>query len=316
MSDKLLDLLTVSRVMEICAVILNYFGHSDTIACVESLLAQDGLSRIVIVENSCCSTELTALTETYVGNELVQILPAGKNLGFAGGVDFALESIGIGSFDAFLILNNDTIVPSGVVRTLAESLCERNFDLVAPTIYSYPDTRRIWSKGNYYNRLTGFITIHPIVHLPFSFYFLTGCCLLIRASVFHAVGLFDRFFFMYGEDIEFCFRVSSRGFRLGCISDAAIFHKGSESSGHNSSFYEYHMNRSHLFLCSKLARTPKEANVSLIFKTVTLTLRAMWRTLRYGNANALYGLRLAVAECFGNSTHFRAPGTKVIHRRS
>ena len=278
--------------MDICAIILNYFGHSDTIACVESLIAQDGLSTIVIVENSCCSTELTALTETYFGNERVQILPAGSNLGFAGGVNFALESIGISFFDAFLILNNDTIVPPGVVRTLAESLCERNFDLVAPTIYWYPDTRRIWSKGNHYNRLTGFITTHPIVHLPFSFFFLTGCCLLIRGCVFEAVGLFDRAFFMYGEDIEFCFRVAGRGFRLGCLSDASIFHKGSESSEHNSAFYEYHMNRSHLFLCSKLARTAKEARVSLIFKTAALTMRALWRTLRYRNTNALYGLKL------------------------
>jgi N-acetylglucosaminyl-diphospho-decaprenol L-rhamnosyltransferase len=280
--------------MRICAIILNYFGHPDTIECVRALLEDDTLTQVVIVENSANEAERSQIEGSFLHRERVRILSPGKNLGFAGGVNFALGYFGIGSFDAFLILNNDTLIPVGTLRQLEKGLASSGYDFVAPVIYGYPHTTSIWSKGDYYNRFTGLIFHHLMGFVPGNLYYLTGCCLLIPSWVFETLGSFDETFFMYGEDIEFCFRANRKGVKFGLVPEAKIFHKGTGSSGNNSLFYEYHMNRSHLLLCARLARTPKEAWFSWALKSIALSMRAIWRVFRFGNFNSLRGLRLSV----------------------
>jgi N-acetylglucosaminyl-diphospho-decaprenol L-rhamnosyltransferase len=281
--------------MRICAIILNYYGFSHTAECVKSLLGDESPVQIVIVENSANQEEQGKIESRFSDSNRITILCPGKNLGFAGGVNFAVRSIGIGAFDAFLILNNDTLIPPGTVSCLEGRLRNGDFDFVAPVIYSYPETGLIWSKGVYYNRYTGLISHHRLGFLPGNFYYLTGCCLLIRSAVFETIGLFDEAFFMYGEDVEFCFRAARRGLKYGLVREAGIFHKVSGSAGNNSLFYENHMNRSHLLLCSKLARTPEDAWMSRVLKLILMSLRAIWRVLRYGNLNSLQGLRLSMS---------------------
>ena len=284
--------------MRICAIVLNYLGFSDTVECVESLLEDNCVEQIVIVENSPSGEERRQVERHFSRRKRIRILVAGKNLGFAGGVNFALISMGIGSFDAFLILNNDTLIPTGAIALLERGCHKGDLDFVAPAIYGYPETSQVWSKGNYYNRFTGLMSQHPLGFVPGNLYYLTGCCLLIRNTVFEAIGLFDETFFMYGEDVEFCFRAASKGLRYSLVPEAKIFHKVSGSSGNNSLFYEYHVCRSHLLLCAKLARTPQEVWISLFLKSVLMSLRAVWRIFRYGNLNSLQGLRLSVSEFF------------------
>jgi N-acetylglucosaminyl-diphospho-decaprenol L-rhamnosyltransferase len=281
--------------MRICAIVLNHFGFSDTVECVESLLEDNNLEQIVIVENSAREEEQRQLGSHFSDRKRVRILPPGENLGFAGGVNFALNSIGVSALDAFLILNNDTLIPTGTVGCLEGRLRNGDFDFVAPVIYRYPETGLVWSKGNYYNRYTGLISHQRLRFLPGNFYYLTGCCLLIPSAVFETIGLFDETFFMYGEDVEFCFRAAKQGLKYGLVPEARIYHKGSGSSANNSLFYENHVNRSHLLLCSKLARTPEEARTILVLKLTLMSLRAIWRVLRYGNLNSLKGLRLSMS---------------------
>jgi GT2 family glycosyltransferase len=110
------------------------------------------------------------------------------------------------------------------------------------------------------------------------------------------MGLFDKDFFMYGEDMEFCFRAVQNGFNSGIVQDAKIFHKTGSSAVNNSFFYEYHINRSHFLLARKLFLNSYARLISQILKTVLLGMRAVMRTLRYKNLNALKGYLLARRE--------------------
>lgn len=281
--------------MEICAIILNYFGSAATLECINSLRKDNVLKKIVIVENSATEEERSRIEQSIGEKELICLLCPGKNLGFAGGVNFALSSPGMAAFEAFLILNNDTLVPAGTVSLLEKRLLEGDFCFVAPAIHEYTDSDSLWSNGNAYNRLTGLISQHRM-SLTGTVNYLTGCCLLIRRTVFERIGLFDETFFMYGEDVDFCFRAAKMGLKYGVVSEARIFHKGSASSGNNSIFYEYHVNRGHLLLCQRLARNPQDARLCRISKLMVIFLRAFWRALKYGNLNSLRGLRMAVSD--------------------
>jgi GT2 family glycosyltransferase len=99
---------------------------------------------------------------------------------------------------------------------------------------------------------------------------------------------------MYGEDVEFCFRAVQKGFRIGIVDKAHIYHKGNVSSQFNSLFYEYHLNRCHLLLCEKLSEDAREQKLSFVVKLISLTMRALLRSFRYRNTNAISGYKQAI----------------------
>ncbi|MGV7222921.1 MAG: glycosyltransferase family 2 protein [Nitrospinales bacterium] len=282
--------------MKICGVVLNYFGLEDTITCVQALVNQNELKKIIIVENSANITELSILKNIFKNDGQVEILEPSQNLGFSGGVNLAVNSVLDSGFDAFLLLNNDTLVPSNTVKHLAKGLIDNGFDMASPIIYCYPEKHKVWAKGYFYNRFVGLITQRNISFIPGTTFYLSGCCILIRHKVFKDIGLLDTSFFMYGEDVEFCFRAVQKDFRIGIVDKAYIYHKGNVSSQFNSLFYEYHINRCHFLLCNKLYKNKMEQRLSFIIKIFSLAMRALLRSYKYKNSNAILGYKQAIVE--------------------
>jgi GT2 family glycosyltransferase len=63
----------------------------------------------------------------------------------------------------------------------------------------------------------------------------SGCCLLIRADLLKSLGGFDEGFFMYGEDLDLCWRARAKGYRVRYIPSAEIVHYSESSSAQNAS---------------------------------------------------------------------------------
>jgi N-acetylglucosaminyl-diphospho-decaprenol L-rhamnosyltransferase len=276
------------KVVKLCAVILNYFGHEETITCINRLRGQS-LAKIVVLENSGSEKERQVLTAAFTKAPIVEVISSKKNLGFAGGVNYVLKQMIPYGFDAFLVMNNDTLPPSDMIDTLTKGAETLSLDLASPVIYHHPEQYKLWSKGNHYNKWTGLLTSKPLSLLPGDFFYLTGCCLLVRTKVFEALGFLDEDFFMYGEDAEFCFRAAQKGFKTGIVPAARTYHKTGSSAVHNSFFYEYHINRSHFLLAHKLFLNFYSRLFAQALKTILLGMRAIMRTLRYKNLNALKG---------------------------
>jgi GT2 family glycosyltransferase len=51
-----------------------------------------------------------------------------------------------------------------------------------------------------------------------------GACLMVRAPVIQQVGPMDTSFFMYAEDIEWCYRIKKAGWRIVCLSSTSVIH--------------------------------------------------------------------------------------------
>lgn len=58
-----------------------------------------------------------------------------------------------------------------------------------------------------------------------------GAFMLIRKSVLDKIGYFDEDYFLYGEDIDLCFRAKEKGFRIMFVPDVKIVHAKGISSG-------------------------------------------------------------------------------------
>jgi len=279
--------------MNPCVIVLNYFGHKDTIDCVKSLLNQD-LGKIIIVENSADPSEEKALQVFFSAHPTVEILSTGKNLGFAGGVNFALKRMLPLGFQEFIILNNDTLPASDLVVKIIKAAESRSLDLASPIIFRYPEKDILWSKGNCYNRWTGMVFTRSVTFLPGDFFYLTGCCLYVHRRVFEAIGILDESFFMYGEDVEFCHRATLKGFSLGVVEGIKLYHKMGSSSHNRSLFYEYQVNCAHFLLAQKLLKEGSARKIATCSKIFFLCIRALIRSMRYRNFDAIKGYIKAI----------------------
>ena len=133
-----------------------------------------------------------------------------------------------------------------------------------------------------------------LAFLPGNCFYLTGCCLYVHRSVFETIGLLDEDFFIYGEDVAFCHRASLKGFCLGVVEETRLYHKTGSSSVHHSFFYEYQVNRAHFLLAQKLLKEGVAREIATCSKIFFLSIRALIRSIRYRNFDAIKGYIKAI----------------------
>lgn len=78
----------------------------------------------------------------------------------------------------------------------------------------------------------------------------SGACLLVRREVMEQVGLLDENFFLYSEEVDWCYRLARAGWQVYYVAEAQLVHYGGQSTAHcdptwlrriywNSFFYYY-----------------------------------------------------------------------------
>lgn len=277
--------------MKICAIVLNYRDAVRTEACLRSLSGQ-GVDTVLLVDNSAdaqAGAELAAMRTRLEGamDYVFRLLEPGSNLGFARGVNLALNDTSALSCDAFMLINNDAVAMPGMVARLVAALAYDDVPMVAPTVLDAAGRPRpmFW-----YQRFFGLLTTRQ---LPGSFPYLSGCCLLVQRAMLDEGRLFDEDFFMYGEDTLLGWRLARAGKKPLRLDDAFVRHDGAGSSRRGQLFYEYHMARAHVLLAMKTLRHPLEMPALLAGKCIALSLRALWRSMRFGSVAPLKAFLLA-----------------------
>jgi len=265
----------------VCAIILDYFGSSKTIACLISLIDQ-GIQAAMIVDNSGdlqaniqLQEALTEFRKREIPFTIYQIVNS-KNLGYAAGVNNALRWLEKNNpHRYYLLINNDAEATPGMLPNLLKFMQEHDRTAItAPMIIDIGQKKITYS---WYHRFTGLMFSHRIIG---TFSYITGCCLLVDQRIISG-GLFDENFFMYGEDVELCWRLRRSGWEIECVKEATVFHEGVGSSRQGGYFYEYHMARGHILLARKLTKRRGEIPFLYIGRLLTLSARAFLRANRF-----------------------------------
>ncbi|MHA1742860.1 glycosyltransferase family 2 protein [candidate division KSB1 bacterium] len=63
--------------------------------------------------------------------------------------------------------------------------------------------------------------------------YVTGACFFVRKEVIRDVGLLNESFFMYGEDMEFCYRAKQKGWRSAILPSIEVVHSKGQSTKKN-----------------------------------------------------------------------------------
>jgi GT2 family glycosyltransferase len=219
-------------------IIVNWNLATETIPCVESLLAAGApVGQIVVVDNGSQDDSVTRLAERF--GEQIHLIPHPTNLGFAGGNNVGIEYALAAGAEWVLLVNNDTVVDPIFFQELMKAADEHPTHLIiGPLILYHAEPKRIWSLGD--RLIPGTLITRRLWHdlpvpkdlAPFiEVDFLNACCMLIHRTVFEAIGSLNANYFMYAEDVDFCWRARRAGLKLGCATTARIWHKVSRSTG-------------------------------------------------------------------------------------
>lgn len=109
--------------------------------------------------------------------------------------------------------------------------CKRSFPTLANVFFQTVGLARLFPSnkffGNYY---LGFLPERQLCEVDC----IMGAFMLIRKEVFTKIGLLDERFFMYGEDIDFCFRAKRAGWKVLYYPKIVIKHVHGGSTKQNS----------------------------------------------------------------------------------
>jgi GT2 family glycosyltransferase len=222
---------------ELYSVIVNWNLKQDTIACIHSLLTTGlDLDHILVVDNGSSDGSVDALI-THFGDHL-GILDLGENRGYAGGLNAGIERLILLGAKWCLLLNNDVVVAPDFLAKAIEVIHNMDYlAIISPLVYFFDDPKRIWSAGDRLipgTLLTQGVAKGSLDHgqlpaiLPVDF--VNGSAMLIHSDIFQQIGLFPTEQFMYGEEVDFCWRAKLAGIPRLVATQVHLWHKVSRTS--------------------------------------------------------------------------------------
>ncbi len=228
------DPLTLPR-LSIVIVTYNSRAHIDR--CLSSLVEHPPTidHETVVVDNASTDGTAADIRQRWTG---VRVIDAGANLGFARANNLGIQQTYGG---LILLLNPDTIVPTGSIDRLIAALDARPDAAIAGPRLVNGDGRAELSFGRMLSPLSelrqkvlmrgGEHGLAPLAayvewltRQPRDVDWVSGACMLVRRADAEAAGLMDERFFMYVEDVDFCAAVRARGRKVLFEPAAEIVH--------------------------------------------------------------------------------------------
>lgn len=231
--------------IKIGVVILSYNNHIDTKECIDSLLKVKTKYKVtlLVVDNSS-DEEYYRMNLSLMDKAI--ILRTDNN-GYAAGNNIGIKYFVEENYDYALVINNDTIVSDKFLDILVDNFDDKT-GITAPTIYTYNDNPpKIWSSGGRYRKiLCDYSMKRDYFEGVRINKFISGCCFLIKLENVPLIGYIEEDYFMYSEDTDLSHQYNKRGLLLKTISESVIWHKESISTGKESPFQIYYLNRGKL----------------------------------------------------------------------
>lgn len=239
--------------------VLNYNNFESTKHCIISILNSNYHDyEILIIDN--CSTD-NSFNKLKKQHPKLNIIKSKYNGGYAYGhqigVDFAIKN----QFEYIWILNNDLKILKNTLSTLLQAAENYGLGLFGsisikstnPEIVNFgggedSDVLKPFNYNSYDNRpLKEYLLIQETRKVQA----IEGSSFLIPMEVIKNFGFMDHKYFMYAEDIDYCFKLNKLGIYSFLVVESIVIHSGGESLKDNLSLQQYYRRRNHLFFLKK-----------------------------------------------------------------
>ena len=222
--------------MSTAIVILNWNGEKYLQQFLPILIENTKMvdAEIIVADNASTDSSLSVLKNEF---PTVRTIVLDKNYGFAGGYNKALAQV---EADYYVLLNSDVEVSDNWLEPLVSYMNEHE-DVAGcqPKILSYykrTHFEHAGAAGGYIDRFGFPFCRGRILGLAeedkgqydtiSDVFWATGACLMVRSKLYWKVGGLDDEFFAHMEEIDLCWRMKSRSYRLVCIPQSVVYHIG------------------------------------------------------------------------------------------
>ncbi len=204
---------------------------------------------VIVFDNASPNDDPSVIKEKYPE---IQFMQSKVNLGFAGGNNKAIQKA---SGKYVLLLNNDTIVTEGFLEPLVKKLEENpKIGAVSPKIRFHHSPEILQFTGiTPINQITGRSTGLGFGKKDEGQFeedaqtaYVHGAAMMVPMKIIEEVGMMADIYFLYYEELDWCYRIRQAGYILYYVHDSLIYHKESISTGKISPFKTYYMNRARI----------------------------------------------------------------------
>ena len=246
-------------------IVLSYNTADITVNCLKSILTDKGLKEtpyeIIVIDNASTDDSITKIKNLKISN--LQLITNTKNVGFSKGNN---QGIKIAKGNYILLLNSDTAILHSAISQSLDWLSSHPEALACTAQLLNPDKSIQPTGGFFPNILNIFTWATGLDDLPFfgyllkpfhphtpsfythdSFYlhdqqldWVTGAFLLTRHSTIDDVGGLDEDYFMYGEELEWCYRAKKTfpQSQIWYLVGPQVIHLGQASSSNSNLPYQ------------------------------------------------------------------------------
>jgi GT2 family glycosyltransferase len=224
--------------VDLSIVIVTWNTRDLLAACLEALPAAVGERSFEtwVVDNASGDGTVEMVREQFPS---VRVIANAENRGWAGGNNQALRECA-GRY--MLLLNPDTAPRSGSLATLARFLDEHpDVGACGPKLL-FGDGSVQGNGRRFPTFWKEFLDVTGLRHLALGAYIrhfgwgreefdslaevdeVSGSCLLARCEAVEQVGLLDEQFFMYYDEVDWCYRMKAAGWRIVYVPEAQVVH--------------------------------------------------------------------------------------------
>ena len=258
---------------DIAIVILNWNGQKWLEKFLPTVIEKSSMANIYIADNASTDSSVNFIEDNFPA---VKIIQNQLNEGYAKGYNDALKRL---KEKYFVLLNSDIEVTDNWIEPII-NLMEENSNISAcqPKILDYNNKDSFeyaGASGGYIDNLGYPFTRGRIFDSIESdnnqyddvkeIFWASGACLFVRAEHFNEVNGFDNDFFAHQEEIDLCWRLKIKGYKVMVNPRSVVYHVGGGTLNDSSPFKTYLNFRNNLFMLTK--------NLNFLSLLITLYFR-------------------------------------------
>ncbi len=311
--------------LKVAVVILNWNGKGFLERFLPSLVQHTKLEgvKLIVADNGSDDDSLEFLSKAF---PFIEVITLGRNYGFAEGYNRALMQI---ESEYFVLLNSDVEVTPGwlepMIRLLDKNplaaacmpkiLSEERKDLFEYAgaaggfidKYGYP-----FCQGRIFDSVE---TDYGQYNKARDIFWASGACMFIRGPLFKLAGGLDNDFFAHMEEIDLCWRLKNRGYRIMYEPGSLVYHLGGGTLPQGNPRKTFLNFRNNLFLLYK--NLPQEKVKSIMIRRLFLDGLSAIRFLIKGSLKefaAVFNAHMEYYSSFSRYKKFRKEESRYITR--
>lgn len=236
----------MSNAQSVGVAIVNYKTAELVKDCLTSLsyeLVHLPNLKVIVVDNDSPDdsfSELSLFVKDNNWRSWIEVVSSGNNGGFAFGNNVAIKPFMNQNKDYIWLLNPDTFITEKAGLSLVEFLETNSQSGIAGSHQQDENGNTLVSAFNYpsvFGEFIGALKLgvldkifkskvisnhEPVNHKSYDW--MSGASLMVRREVFENVGIMDEKYFLYFEEVDFCFKVKKHGYSINYVKDSCISH--------------------------------------------------------------------------------------------